>query len=100
MKILITGGKSTTALKMLKSFDQHQLILADYGEVPLLFSKNYKLISLGEKNEDTLAHTLLNYCLNEGVDAVLPIEPFELEAVLKAEVLFNEFNIEVLRPNQ
>jgi hypothetical protein len=100
LKILITGAKSAIAIKLLKAFDQHQVVLADYGEIPSFFSKNYRLISLGPKNEDTIAHTLLNNCLDEQIDAVLPIHTFEIIAVAKAKILFNEFDIEVLSPNQ
>lgn len=99
MKILLTGGKSAVALKLLKAFTKYKVVLADYGEVPLFATKDYQLISLGTKNEEVLAHTLLNNCLNEGVDAILPIHSFEIEALAKAEVLFNEFNIEVLLPS-
>ena len=98
MKILITGGNSSIALKLLKAFSQHEVILGDYGDVPAFSSPNYTLVSLGEKNEDTLAHTLLNCCLDNGVDMILPLHEFELMPVAKTKVLFNEFNIEVLLP--
>jgi hypothetical protein len=100
LKILITGGKSATALKLVKAFDGYQVVLADYGEVPSFTSSAYTLISLGVKNEDTLAHTLLNKCLDEGIDLILPIHHFEIEAVAKAKTLFNEFNIQILLPNR
>jgi hypothetical protein len=99
LKILITGGTSATALKLLKAFTEHQVVLADYGEVPAFSSAAYRMISLGAKNEDTLAHTLLNYCLDENVEAILPLHHFEVEPVAKSAVLFKEFNIEVLLPN-
>ncbi len=99
MKILITGGKSALALKVLKAFAEHEVILADYGEMPSFSAGNYKFISLGEKNDDTLAHSLLNACLDQEVDVFLPIHEFEIKPVSKAEVLFNEFNITVLLPN-
>ena len=99
MKILITGGTSATALKLLKAFTEHQVVLADYGEVPAFSSAAYHMISLGAKNEDTLAHTLLNYCLDENVEAILPLHHFELVPVAKSAVLFKEFDIEVLLPN-
>lgn len=99
MKILLTGSKSAVALKLLKAFTNHQVVLADYGDVPLFVTQHYELISLGNKNEDSLAHTLLNNCLNQGVDAILPIYSFEIEPLAKAEVLFNEYNIEILLPN-
>lgn len=98
MKILITGGNSATAFKLLKVLPQHQIILADYGDIPSLASQHYQMISLGLKNEDTIAHTLLNNCLDHNVDAILPLHHFELDAVAKADVLFNEFGISVLLP--
>ncbi|KQC02151.1 hypothetical protein [Pedobacter sp. Hv1] len=100
MKILITGGKSATALKLLKAFTEHEMVLADYDEVPSFSSAAYRFVSLGAKNEDTLAHTLLNNCLDENVAAILPLHDFEIEALAKATILFKEFNIEVLLPNQ
>lgn len=98
MKILITGGKSAVALKVLKAFANDDVLVADYGEVPSLTSAKYQMISLGEKNEDTIAHRLLNHCLDHGVDALLPLHRFEIEPVAKAEILFNEFNVNVLLP--
>ena len=99
MKILITGGKSALALKLLKGFSQQQVVLADYGEMPNFSSATYSFLSLGEKNEDAIAHNLLNYCLNESIDVVLPLHAFEILPVAKAKVLFNEFNIDLLLPD-
>ena len=99
MKILLTGGKSAVALKLLKAFSKDKVVLADYGDVPVFASDAYQYISLGIKNEDVLAHTLLNNCLNEGVDAILPLHSFEIEALAKAKVLFEEFNISLLLPS-
>lgn len=87
------------ALKLLKAFTQDQVVLADYGEMPSFSSSTYHFISLGEKNEDTIAHNLLNHCLNEAVDVFLPLHTFEIIPVAKAEVLFKEFGIELLLPS-
>lgn len=99
MKILITAGKSALALKIAKAFETHQVIIADYGEMPNFSSSLYKFISLGEKNEDTTAHSLLNICLNEAIDWILPLHAFEVIAMTKAKVLFNEFNIDIILPS-
>ena len=99
MKVFITGGKSALALKMAKAFGSHQIVLADYGEMPNFLSSAYTFISLGEKNGDTIAHSLLNYCLNEEVDLILPLHTFEIVAMAKAKVLFAEFNIEIILPS-
>jgi hypothetical protein len=98
LKTLITGGKSVQALKLLKAFADGQVILADYGEAPSFSSAQYQFVSLGEINEDTIAHNLLNACLDQEAGRLLPLHQFELEALVKSAVLFEEFNIRVLLP--
>lgn len=97
MKILITGGKSATTLKLLKAFEGEEIVLADYGEIPSFTSSNYKFITLGEVN-DAIAHNILNICLDYGIDVILPVHEFEINPIAKSKVLFQEFNIEVLLP--
>lgn len=97
MRILITGGKSARAIKMANQFENDSIVLADYGDMPSFPSAKYKFLSLGERNDDIIAHNLLNHCLNEGADAILALQPFEMVELLKSAVLFNEFNIEILK---
>jgi len=99
LKVLITGGKSATALKLLKAFVRDEVVLADYGDVPALSSANYQLISLGQKNEEILAHNLLNVCLDNNIDVILPLHYFEIESLAKAGILFNEFNVTIVLPH-
>lgn len=96
MKILITGGKSARALKMLNQYSGDEVLLADYGEVPSFSSAKYRFLSLGERNDDILAHHLLTFCLDQGVEAILPVYDFEAAEITKSIVLFEEFNIQVL----
>lgn len=98
MKILITGGKSVQSLKLVNTFAEDNIVLADYGDMPSIPSARYYFISLGERNDEIIAHNLLNHCLNEGVDAVLPLHEFEIADITKSKVLFEEFNIKVLMP--
>jgi hypothetical protein len=97
LKILITGGKSATTLKLLKAYQGDEIVLADYGDIPSFSSANYKFITLGEVN-DAIAHNILNICLDYGIDAILPVHEFEINPIAKAKVLFEEFNIQVLLP--
>lgn len=98
MKILITGGKSAATLKLLKAFTDDHILLADYGDMPSFSSAAYQMHSLGTRNDDTTAHNLLNNCLDEGVEMILPLHPFEIDAVSRSIVLFEEFGISVLLP--
>jgi hypothetical protein len=99
LKTLITGGKSAQAQKILKAFTGDQILLGDYGDMPSFASAQYQFVSLGERNDDTIAHTLLNACLDQQADRLLPLYSFELEAVMRSAVLFEEFNIHVLLPD-
>lgn len=99
MKILITGGTAIAALKLLKAFENKEVVLADYGTVPMLKSAAYQMISLGKKNEEIVAHNILNVCLDEGITTVLPLYSFEVAALAKARVLFAEFGIDLLLPD-
>ena len=99
MKILITGGKSAQSFKVLKAFTDDQVVLADYGELPSLPSAKYSFAGLGERSDDTIAHNLLKACLDQEVDTLLPLYDFEVEAVAKSALLFEEFNIHILLPD-
>ncbi|WP_316738972.1 hypothetical protein [Pedobacter aquatilis] len=99
MKILITGGNNAKALKLLKAFPNHFVLLADYGDVPGLTTENYAFKSLGAPNKDSIAHILLNFCITESIDAVIPLNEYEVEPLAKSAVLFNEYGIEVLTPH-
>lgn len=99
MKILITGGKSARSLKLLKAFTGDQVILADYGEMPSFVTPQYTFFGLGERNDDIIAHNLLNACLDQEVNTLLPLYEFEVEAVAKSVLLFKEYNIDVLLPD-
>lgn len=98
MKILITGGNNAKALKLMKAFPTHFVLLADYGEVPGIVTKNYAFTSLGALNRDSIAHILLNFCITEAIDCVIPLHSYEVEPLAKSAVLFSEYNIEVLTP--
>lgn len=99
MKILITGGNHAKALKLLKAFPNHFILFADYGEVPGISAVNYAFSSLGELNKDSIAHILLNFCITESIDSIIPLHDFEVEPIAKSAVLFGEYGIDVLLPS-
>ena len=99
MKILITGGNNAKALKLLKAFPNHFILFADYGDVPGMSTEHYAFKTLGILNKDSIAHILLNFCITESIDAIIPLNNFEVEPLAKSAVLFNEYGIEVLTPD-
>jgi len=98
LKILITGGNNAKALKILKAFPGHFILFADYGDVPGLITENYAFSSLGHLNKESIAHILLNFCITEAVDSIIPLHNFEIEPIAKSAVLFGEYGIDVLLP--
>lgn len=99
MKILITGGNNAKALKLMKAFPGHFVLLADYGDVPGIVTENYAFSSLGVLNKDSIAHILLNFCITEAIDCIIPLHAYEIEPLAKSAVLFGEYGIQVLLPD-
>ena len=99
MKILITGGNNAKALKLMKAFPSHFVLLADYGDVPAIVTENYAFSSLGLLNKDSIAHILLNFCITEAIDCIIPLHEYEVWPLAKSAVLFGEYGIQVLLPN-
>lgn len=98
MKILITGGKTVTALKLTKAFEGSEVVLGDYGDIPRFATNAYSFVALGVWNADVLAHNLLTKCLDYGVDMLVPLYEAEINALAKSLVLFEEFGLNVLLP--
>ncbi|RZL34865.1 MAG: hypothetical protein EOP00_30825, partial [Pedobacter sp.] len=99
MKILITGGNNAKTMKLLKAFPGHFILLGDYGDVPAIFTESYAFSSLGKLNKDSIAHILLNFCITESIDSIIPLHHFEVEPIAKSAVLFGEYGIDVLLPH-
>ncbi len=99
MKILITGGNNAKALKLMKAFPSHFVLLADYGDVPGIITEKYAFSSLGVLNKDSIAHILLNFCITEAIDCIIPLHDYEIEPLAKSAVLFGEYGIQVLLPD-
>ncbi|WP_316803621.1 hypothetical protein [Pedobacter nototheniae] len=99
MKILITGGNNAKTLKLLKAFPNHFVLLADYGDVPGILTEEYGFASLGALNKESIAHILLNFCITESIDSIIPLHDYEIEPLAKSAVLFGEYGIQVLLPS-
>jgi len=99
LKILITGGNNAKALKLMKAFPSHFVLLADYGEVAAIATEKYAFTSLGILNQESIAHILLNFCITEGIDCIIPLHRYEIEPLAKSAVLFSEYGIQVLLPD-
>jgi len=82
----------------MKAFPTHFVLLADYGDVPAIVTENYAFATLGALNKDSIAHILLNFCITEAIDCIIPLHDYEIEPLAKSAVLFGEYGIQVLTP--
>lgn len=83
----------------MKAFPGHFVLLADYGDVPGIITENYAFATLGLLNKDSIAHILLNFCITEAIDCIIPLHDYEVEPLAKSAVLFGEYGIQVLLPD-
>lgn len=99
MKILITAGMSAKSFKIKNLLTDAEILLADFGVLPQMASKTLQFLSFGERNEDTLAHTILTACLDQQIEVCIPLNKEEIAASAEASALFQEFNIRLIVPN-
>lgn len=83
----------------MKAFPSHFVLLADYGDVPGIITEKYAFSTLGVLNKDSIAHILLNFCITEAIDCIIPLQRYEVEPLAKSAVLFGEYGIQVLLPD-
>lgn len=100
MKILITAGNHAKVLSLKSFFPDAYIVFADYGDVPRLKTSSYELQSIGASQESSAAHLLLAFCLSHEITQLIPVYKFEILALKKSLLLFQEYQIEVLLPEQ
>lgn len=99
MRVLITGAKSAKSFAAAGNYPFDQVLMADYEDVPKIPFKDFIFLSMGEQNPDTIAHSLLSFCLDQEVNVIVPTYDFEIEALKKSYILFEEFDIQVILPD-
>ncbi|AYL96652.1 hypothetical protein [Mucilaginibacter celer] len=93
MAILITAATSAQAYQLKNKLEGHDIILGDYQELPEFMVKTGRMITLPKPASASYTHEILTLCLDKEVDTVYLFRPDETALLLKAETLFNEYNI-------
>ena len=96
MNILITAANSASAYKLKNQLSNDNVIMGDHLDLPDFMLKPGKLIRLPDPNSVSYTHEMLTLCLDLGVGAIYLFREPEIELLLKAETLFNEYNIKIL----
>jgi hypothetical protein len=95
MSILITAATSAQAYKLKNKLEGKSIILGDHMDLPDFMVKTGKMILLPKPASTSYTHEMLTLCLDKGVDSVYLLRPDEAALLLKAETLFNEYDIKL-----
>ena len=97
-KILITYGTRPLAQRVSKLLASKYAVVYGSSEIfpDVLLKGDYRKIPTGLN--PTFAHELLKLCLDEGCRFILPLGKQELAALHQARVLFSEYGVNVLIP--
>jgi hypothetical protein len=99
-KILITFGTRPLAMRIAKRLGaDFEILYASSEDIPELLLASGKYAKIPKGLLPTFAHEILKLSLDQEVDYVLPLGGFELEPLATAKVLFEEYQISVLVPD-
>jgi hypothetical protein len=93
MAILITAATSAEAYQLKNTLAGQDIILGDHLDLPEFMIKTGKMIVLPKPTSASYTHEMLTLCLDKNIDAVYLLRADETGLLLKAETLFNEYNI-------
>lgn len=93
MAILITAATSATAYNLKNTLANHDIILGDHLDLPEFMIKTGKMIILPKPTSASYTHEMLTLCLDKNIDTIYLLRADETALLLKAETLFNEYNI-------
>lgn len=94
--ILITYGTRPLAQRLQRFVQQHLVSFASCEEIPSVFASKYH--SIPHPANPVFAHELLKLSLDLNIDYILPLHPNELTTLKDTQVLFDEYGIQILVP--
>lgn len=96
--ILITSGTTSLALRLKNILsDKYNVILSTSAEIPSVMKNHY--LQLPNDSSPIFVHELLKLALSNNIIYVLPLIGSEILILSQNKVLFEEYNIKLLIPN-
>jgi hypothetical protein len=92
---LITAANSAKAYRLKHQMESLPVLLGDYQPVPELLTRSKAIVSLPDPREDSYVHRMLTFCLDHGVDTIVPLRSEESGPLRAAAQLFSEFDISI-----
>ncbi|OOQ61880.1 hypothetical protein [Mucilaginibacter pedocola] len=96
MTVLITAAASAGAHKLKNKLNAWQILLGDHADLPDFMVKNMGLLKLPNPSSASYQHEMLTLCLDRGIEAVYALNTQEFEQLRQSELLFKEYNIDII----
>jgi hypothetical protein len=90
LKVLITSAKQACSFELAYLLKDEEIL---FGE------NHYPSFKFPSVNSISLAHELLSFCLDFGIEQVYAVRAGELKSLLEAKILYAEFGIEIIGSN-
>jgi len=94
--VLITSANSAAAHQLKNKLGAANIILGDYLELPEIMLRSGKMIRLPNPASVSYNHEMLTLCLDRNIETIYPLRDEEAVALKESELLFREYNIEIL----
>lgn len=100
-KLLITQGTQPFAQRVGKLLDgQYDVCFGAAGDIPEVLLRNKHYLQLPIHTEAAFEHEVLRTCLDQAVDAVIPLGEKEMDLLGRARQLFAEYGIAIWLPDE
>jgi hypothetical protein len=95
MKVLITGAALAKAHQAKNKLSGATIILGDYMDLPKFMLSSGIMMSLPDPKSASYTHEMLTFCLDNSINAVHILRQPEMDNLVKALPLFEEYHIEL-----
>ena len=94
--VIITAGTSSQSQSLARNYEQHNVVFADFQPIPSPLLSSGRFVQLPEVKAPHFIHELLKVCLDRDASILVLQTAEEVEILAGQELLFEEYNIEVL----
>ncbi len=98
---LITQGTKPLAQRLARLLPAtHRVVFGAADEMPEVLLRSGNYVRIPQAVSPAFAHEMLKRCLDSQVEVLIPLGKYELKPLLEAKLLFNEYGIRILLPEQ
>lgn len=94
--VIITAGTSSKSQSLARNYEQHNVVFADFQPIPSPMLSSGRFVQLPDVNAPYFIHELLKICLDRDASILVLQTPEEVKTLAGQELLFEEYNIEVV----